>query len=108
MKLAILTVGLVSFTVVLVLSVLYQSHWAFMMAIVLQLLSVLLTRDAFPARGWYQPFWLAWCGASLLGAGWLEVSEGLKASPAFVSFGPGYLIMAVMAMVWPAWFNKLR
>jgi hypothetical protein len=105
-RLAILVVGLMSSTVVLLLGVLYQRHWAFTLSVVLQVLPILLTRDEFAARRWYYPFWLAWSGASLLGAGWLEVSEGLKAEPVFVSFGPGYLIMAVMAVVWPAWFGK--
>ena len=108
MKLAILTFGLVSFTVALLLSVFYQSHLAFIVALAFQVVPVLLTRDEFQAHRWYQPFWLAWSGASLLGAGLLEVSEGLKMSPAFISFGPGYLIMAAMATFWPAWFSKRR
>jgi len=105
-KLAILVAGLIFFTGALFCSVLYQSHWAFLVALTFQVIPVLLTRDEFRAHRWYQPFWLAWSGASLLGAGFLEVSEGLKMSPVFISFGPGYLIMSVMAIAWPAWFSK--
>ena len=108
MKLAIPIAGLISFTVVLFMSVLYQSHWAFNVALVFQVIPVLLTRDEFRAHRWYQPFWLSWSGASLLGAGILQVSEGLKMSPVFISFGPGYLAMAAMALAWPAWFGKPR
>jgi hypothetical protein len=107
-KLAILIAGLISFTVSLFLSVLYQSHWAFIVALAFQVVPVLLTRGEFRTQRWYQRFWLAWSGASLLGAGLLEVSEGLKMSPVFISFGPGYLIMAAMATFWPAWFSKQR
>ncbi len=108
MRMAILIVGLISSTVVLLLSVLYQSHWALMVSLGLQVLPVLLTRDKLGASWWYMPVYLAWFGASLLGARWLQVSEGLKASPVFDSFGPGYLIMAVLAVIWPTWFNTRR
>jgi hypothetical protein len=103
---AILIVGLISSTALLLFAVLYQNDWCFMLSIVLQVLPVLLTRDELGTRRWYAPVWLAWFGLSFLGARWLQVSEGLKASPVFDSYGPGYLIMAILAVIWPTWFSK--
>jgi hypothetical protein len=105
-KLAILIVGLISSTAVLLLSVLYQSHWGLMFSLLLQMLPVLATRDELGTRRWCTPVWLAWCGLSLLGAGWLQTSERLQVNAVFESFGPGYLIMAVLAVIWPQQFNS--
>ena len=108
MRLAILIGGLALSTVVLLFSVLYQSYWGLMFSIVFQVLPVLATRDELGARWWYTPGFLARWGATLLGGWWLQVSEGLQVSPIFNSFGPGYLIMAVIALIWPKWFNSWR
>jgi hypothetical protein len=106
LKTAILFVGLILFSAFLLLSVLYQSQTGLMFSIVFQLLPVLATKDQLGKRRWYTPLWLAWSGAAFLGAGWLQATEGLQVEPVFRSFGPGYLIMAVLVLFWPTWFNS--
>jgi hypothetical protein len=105
-KTAILFVGLILSSAFLLLSVLYQSQTGLMFSIVFQLLPVLATKGQLGSRRWYTPLWLAWSGGAFLVAGWFQASEGLQVEPVFRSFGPGYLIMAVLALFWPTWFNS--
>jgi hypothetical protein len=104
MKLAFLVLGMTLFSAVLLLSVLYQSERGFMLSVALQVFPVLFTRDAFMRRRWFNPLWLTWSGITFLGAGWLQKNEGLQVEAVFKSFGPGYLTMAVLALVWPKWY----
>jgi hypothetical protein len=77
-----------------------------MFSILVQVLPVVATRDELGARRWFLPTWLAWSGRSFLCAGWLQGSEELQVNPVFDSFGPGYLIMGVLAVIWPTLFNS--
>lgn len=106
MKLAVLVLGLTLFSAVLLLSAFYQSEGGFTLSVALQVLPVLFTRDAFIRRRWFNPLWLAWSGITFLGAGWLQNYEGLQVEAVFKSFGPGYLIMAVLSLMWPKWLYE--
>lgn len=106
MRIGIFFSGLALFSATLLLSVLYQNESGFMVAILFQLFSVVVTRDALATRRWFTPLWLVWSGVTFLGAGWLQASEGLQVDAAFRSFGPGYLIMAVLALLWPKGFSS--
>ena len=106
MKLPILILSLASSTVVLLLSVLYQRHWGLTLTLLLQLLPVLMVQDRPGKPSWFIPVWTAWCGVSFLAAWWLQVSEGLPPDSVLVSFGPGYLILSVLALIWPKRFNN--
>lgn len=105
-KLSILILNLPLSTAVLLLSVLYQKHWGLTLTLLLQLLPVLTVQNRPGKPSWFIPVWTAWCGGSFLAAWWLQVNEGLQPDPVFVSFGPGYLIMAVLALIWPKRFNN--
>jgi hypothetical protein len=99
---------MIFFSVVLLGSVLYHSDWGFTLSVVLQVLPLIIIRDKFRKQRWLYPVWLAWSGAALLVAGWLQRSEGLTVEPVFRSFGPGYLIMALLAVVWPKWYHGAK
>lgn len=106
MKLPILILSLALSTVVLLLSVLYQRQWGLTLTLLLQLFPILTMQDRPGKPTWFIPVWTAWCGASFLAAWWLQVSEGLPPDAVFISFGPGYLIMALLALIWPKRFNN--
>ena len=106
MRLAVLILGSCLSTLTVLLSILYPNGELFFLSVVLQLFAVLLTRAQLGGQWWFQPVWSAWWGASLLGAGWLEVREGLQMEPVFSSFGPGFLVIAVLSLIWPRWFNR--
>ena len=105
-KLSILIVSLASSTVVLLLSVLYQKDWGLTLTLLLQVVPVLMMQDRLNKPRWFSPVWSAWCGGSFLAAWWLQLSEGLQPNPVFVSFGPGYLVISLLALVWPKQFNN--
>jgi|ERR1051325_1841413 hypothetical protein len=105
MKLAILLIGLALSTVAILLFGAFHDEWLFYVNIVLFIGAVVLSRDPLARSWWFQPFWSAWIGISFLGAGWLEMHQGMEVSPMFKSFGPGFLVIAVLSIVFPKWFN---
>lgn len=69
------------------------------LAFVLLLLIIVLVREHFSLQWWYRPFFTAWLGATFLVANWLQVSWGQGSEPAFVTFGPGFLIIAAYDVI---------
>ena len=69
------------------------------LAFVLLLLIIVLVREHFSLAWWYRPFFTAWLGVTFLAANWLQARWGQGSEPAFVTFGPGFLIMALYDVI---------
>src|SRR5215469_2596629 len=69
------------------------------LAMVVQLLIIVLVREHLSAQWWYRPFFLTWLGVTFLVANWLQLTFDRGSSPALVTFGPGFLIIALHEVV---------
>ena len=105
MRLVVLLIGLSLSTAAVYAFGMLQDQKFFYLYSVLSILAIVLANGKLRKIWWYQPLWLVWNGASLLGAGWIEVHQGYKMSPVCGTFGPGFLIIAVLSILLPRWFN---
>lgn len=89
--------GSILCTVALLGSVLYRQNLT--QAFVVTMLVCLLVGEFLNSVWWYRVFFVAWLGTSFLLTNWLIVNEGGRSVPAFVTFGPGFLIIAAYELI---------
>ena len=75
------------------------SHDDLRLAFVLLLLVIVLLREHLLGTWWYRSFFLTWLGTTFLAANWLQVRAGRGSVAAFVTFGPGFLIIALYEII---------
>jgi hypothetical protein len=62
-------------------------------------LIIVLIREQLSVTWWYRPFFLAWLGTSFLVADLLLDSLARRSKAPLVTFGPGFLIMALYEVI---------
>jgi hypothetical protein len=85
------------YTIALLASVLFRHSLT--PAFILILLVCLLERRYLGGIWWHRMFFGAWLGASFILTNWLVLSEGGRSEPAFVTFGPVFLIIAAYELI---------
>ena len=76
-----------------------MSHRDTLMGSMFTLLIIVLVREHLAAKWWYTAFFEAWLGATFLLANWVRISRGRDSVSAYVTFGPGFLLMALFQIV---------
>ncbi len=97
MKFACVILASILCTAVLLGCVLFRENLT--QAFVLVLLICALIQRYLRGTWWHRVFFVAWLGTSFLLTNWLILSEGGQSVSAFVTFGPGFLIIAAYELI---------
>ena len=76
-----------------------MSHRDTLIATTFTLLVIVLVKQHLCTSWWYPAFFEAWLGATFLLANRVRISEGRDSVPAYATFGPGFLLIALFQIL---------